>query len=149
MLMVMGIDEIRRILPHRYPFLLIDRIEELEENKRILALKNVSIGEEFFVGHFPQKAVMPGVLILEAMAQASIILYFMSKAKDKDPNKFLYYFGSADVKFKNVVVPGDQLKIEIRPKKIVANMGIVEAEARVGDKLCTIAQLGFGVKEET
>lgn len=146
--MKLDIEEIRRILPHRYPFLLIDRIEELEEGKRVVAIKNVSIGEQFFTGHFPHKAVMPGVLILEAMAQASIILYYQSKARDKDPNKLLYYFGSAKVKFKNVVVPGDQLRIEIKPKKILANMGIVDAEARVGDKIAAVAELGFGVKEE-
>jgi 3-hydroxyacyl-[acyl-carrier-protein] dehydratase len=146
--MIMDINEIIRILPHRYPFLLIDRIEALEEGKRIVALKNVSMGEQFFTGHFPQKAVMPGVLILEAMAQTSIILFYMSKAKGKDPKKFLYYFGSAKVKFKNVVTPGDQLRIEITPKRILSNMGIVDGVARVGDKVVAIAELGFGVKEE-
>jgi 3-hydroxyacyl-[acyl-carrier-protein] dehydratase len=146
--MIMDINEIIRILPHRYPFLLIDRIEALEEGKRIVALKNVSMGEQFFTGHFPQKAVMPGVLILEAMAQTSIILFYMSKAKGKDPKKFLYYFGSAKVKFKNVVTPGDQLRIEITPKRILSNMGIVDGVACVGDKVVATAELGFGVIEE-
>lgn len=145
--MIMGIDEIIKILPHRYPFLLIDRIEELEPDKRIVALKNISIGEEFFTGHFPGKPVMPGVLMLEAMAQASIILYYMSRAKGKDPKSLLYYFGSAKVKFKNVVVPGDQLRIEVTPKKILKNMGIVDAVAKVGETICVVAELGFGVKE--
>lgn len=145
--MIMGIDEIIKILPHRYPFLLIDRIEELQEGKRIVALKNISMGEQFFTGHFPNKPVMPGVLMLEAMAQASIVLYYVSKAKDKDPKSLLYYFGSAKVKFKNVVTPGDQLRIEVKPKKILQGMGIVDAVAKVGNQVAAEAELGFGVKE--
>ncbi len=108
----MNVNEIREYLPHRYPFLLVDRVLELELGKSIVALKNVSANEEFFSGHFPDFPVMPGVLILEALAQASGILGF--KTVDKRPvDGSIYYFVGADnVRFKRPVQPGDQLQLE-------------------------------------
>lgn len=110
---MMDIKEIQTYLPHRYPFLLVDRVTELTLGESITAIKNVSINEPFFQGHFPQKAVMPGVLIVEAMAQASGILGF--KTLDKTPaDGSLYLFVGADkVKFKRQVVPGDQLTLKV------------------------------------
>ncbi len=110
---VMEIDAIKEYLPHRYPFLLVDRVTSLELNQSIEAIKNVSINEPFFNGHFPQLAVMPGVLIVEAMAQAAGILGF--KTLDKTPaDGSLYLFAGADnVRFKRAVVPGDQLILKV------------------------------------
>ncbi len=109
---MMDVNEIRQYLPHRYPFLLVDRVMELELGKRILAYKNVTVNEPFFNGHFPDHAVMPGVLIVEAMAQAAGILGF--KTMDKKPaDGSIYLFVGADkLRFKQQVVPGDQLMLE-------------------------------------
>ena len=115
----MDIKEIREYLPHRYPFLLVDRVVELELGKRITALKNVSVNEPFFTGHFPELPIMPGVLIIEALAQAAGILGF--KTVDKKPaDGSIYLFVGADkMRFKRPVVPGDQLHLhaEILPEK--------------------------------
>ncbi|MEH6559554.1 MAG: 3-hydroxyacyl-ACP dehydratase FabZ [Oceanicoccus sp.] len=110
---MMGIKEIQEYLPHRFPFLLVDRVVELHKGESIVAIKNVSINEPFFQGHFPQVAVMPGVLIVEAMAQAAGILGF--KTLDKTPaDGSLYLFVGADnVRFKRQVVPGDQLRLNV------------------------------------
>ncbi len=109
---MMIIEEVKEYLPQRYPFLLVDRVLELEPNKYIKAYKNVTTNEEFFLGHFPNKPIMPGVLIIEAMAQASGVLGFKSQEK-KPRDGYLYYFvGANDVRFKKPVVPGDQLILE-------------------------------------
>ncbi|MDC1435773.1 3-hydroxyacyl-ACP dehydratase FabZ [Gammaproteobacteria bacterium] len=109
---MMLIEEVKEYLPQRYPFLLVDRVLELEPNKYIKAYKNVTTNEEFFLGHFPNKPIMPGVLIIEAMAQASGVLGFKSQEK-KPRDGYLYYFvGANDVRFKKPVVPGDQLILE-------------------------------------
>ena len=102
---------IERILPHRYPFLLVDRVIELDLPKSIVAIKNVSINEPFFNGHFPDLPVMPGVLILEAMAQAAGILGFKSQGKKPADGSIYYFVGADDVRFKRPVVPGDQLQL--------------------------------------
>jgi 3-hydroxyacyl-[acyl-carrier-protein] dehydratase len=109
---MMLIEDVKEYLPQRYPFLLVDRVLELELNKYIKAYKNVTTNEEFFLGHFPNKPIMPGVLIIEAMAQASGVLGFKSQEK-KPRDGYLYYFVGADnVRFKRPVVPGDQLVLE-------------------------------------
>lgn len=109
---MMLIEDVKEYLPQRYPFLLVDRVLELEPNKYIKAYKNVTTNEEFFLGHFPNKPIMPGVLIIEAMAQASGVLGFKSQEK-KPRDGYLYYFvGANDVRFKKPVVPGDQLILE-------------------------------------
>ena len=110
----MDINEIQRILPHRYPFLLIDRIIEIEIGKRIVAIKNVTINEGFFQGHFPGYPVMPGVLIIEAMAQAAAVLAFKSSEKKMDiSDKLIYFTGIDRAKFRKPVIPGDQVRFEL------------------------------------
>ena len=112
-MLTVDINEILKYLPHRYPFLLIDRVLELELDKRILALKNVTYNEPFFTGHFPHLPVMPGVLVLEAMAQASGILSFATMGRHSDDNSVFYFAGIDDARFKRPVGPGDQLKLEV------------------------------------
>jgi 3-hydroxyacyl-[acyl-carrier-protein] dehydratase len=107
------INEILKYLPHRYPFLLIDRVLELEPDKRILALKNVTFNEPFFTGHFPHLPVMPGVLVVEAMAQAAGVLSFATMGRRSDDNSVFYFAGIDDARFKRPVVPGDQLRLEV------------------------------------
>ncbi len=111
---MMFIEEIREYLPHRYPFLLVDRVTELVEGERIVAYKNITINEPFFDGHFPTYPVMPGVLITEAMAQAAGILGFKTMGKKPAEGSMYLFVGSDDVRFKRQVVPGDQLKLEAR-----------------------------------
>lgn len=143
---MLSIEQIQEIIPHRYPFIYIDRVIEVDiENKRVVALKNFSINEHFFAGHFPDNPVVPGVIMLEAMAQAAIILYASLKPEIA-AKKPTYYFGKADVKFRNVVVPGDSLIIEIKAVKLIESLGIVEATAKVGEKTAVEATIGFGIK---
>jgi len=130
-------------LPQKYPFLMLDKVLEFEEGKRVVALKNVSINEYFFKGHFPGSPVMPGVLIIEAMAQAGILLF---SEGDETAKGATYYLGSVKAKFLNPVHPGDVLKIEVAPIKIVENMGLVEAKATVDGKVVAKAELGFSKK---
>lgn len=110
---MMETKEIQKYLPHRYPFLLVDRVLELKERDYILAIKNVSINEPFFQGHFPQKAVMPGVLIVEAMAQAAGILGFKTLNKTPEDGSIYLFVGADNVRFKRQVVPGDQLSMKV------------------------------------
>jgi len=125
---MMYIEDIKDYLPQRYPFLLVDRVLEIELGKRIKAYKNVTANEEFFQGHFPQKPIMPGVLIIEAMAQAAGVLGF--KSQEKMPRDgYLYYFvGADDVRLKRPVVPGDQLMLEA--EIITAKRGIYKFACR-------------------
>ena len=108
----MDVNEIREYLPHRYPFLLVDRVLELTPGESIVAIKNVSVNEPFFNGHFPEHPVMPGVLIVEAMAQAAGILGFKTMNKTPEDGSIYYFVGSDKLRFKRPVVPGDQLKLE-------------------------------------
>ena len=110
--MLMDIHQIIKKLPHRYPFLLVDRVLELEKDQRIKALKNVTINEPFFNGHFPNRPVMPGVLMLEALAQASALLSFSSEGETSDGSRLYYFAGIDGARFKRVVEPGDQLILE-------------------------------------
>jgi len=140
-----NIEEIQKILPQRFPFLMIDRVVELEPQKKVVAIKNVSFNESYFSGHFPGKPVMPGVLIIEAMAQSSIMLFYSDKQEDK---KRSYYLGAVKVKFLNPVFPGDQLKITIEAIKIISNAALVNAKVCVGDKEIANGELSFSAKEE-
>ena len=138
---VMDIAEIKELLPHRYPFLLVDRVLELEPNIRIVALKNVTINEPFFEGHFPHYPVMPGVLIVEAMAQAAALLSFKSMGVKRDDNTVVYLVGVDGARFKRPVVPGDTLILEA--EKLFERRGLVKyaVRARVDSQLACEAQL--------
>jgi 3-hydroxyacyl-[acyl-carrier-protein] dehydratase len=137
----LNIHEILEYLPHRYPFLLIDRVIECELGKRIRALKNVSVNEPYFNGHFPYYKVMPGVLIVEAMAQAAAILSFRTMGIKPD-DKSVYYFAGIDrARFKKPVMPGDQLILEVSIERTVRNVVKYAGKAYVGDALVAEAEL--------
>lgn len=124
----MDVNEIRQYLPHRYPFLLVDRIVEINLNDSIIAYKNVTINEPFFNGHFPNHPVMPGVLIIEAMAQAAGVLGFKSMDKKPEDGSIYYFVGADNARFKRPVVPGDRLQLEA--KIIAEKRGIWKFECR-------------------
>ncbi|MDX9699520.1 MAG: 3-hydroxyacyl-ACP dehydratase FabZ [Rhodocyclaceae bacterium] len=142
----MDINEILNYLPHRYPFLLVDRVVEMEEGKRIVAIKNVTINEPFFPGHFPHRPVMPGVLILEAMAQAAALLSFKTSGQTPDDNSVVYFAGIDGARFKRPVVPGDQLILEAEIIRTMRNIWKYKATARVGDELAAEAELMCAIK---
>ncbi len=137
---MLDIKEIQKILPHRYPFLLIDRVLEMEEGKRCVALKNVTMNETFFQGHFPQEPVMPGVLIIEALAQTgAVAMLSMEEFKGK-----IAFFGGIDkAKFRGKVVPGDTLRLEVEMIKIKRNAGIGKGIAYVDGKKVAEGELTF------
>jgi beta-hydroxyacyl-ACP dehydratase FabZ len=140
------IGEIRATLPHRYPFLLVDRITEMEENRRIVGIKNVTVNEPFFQGHFPDRPIMPGVLILEAMAQVGGVLAFKSCAATSRP--VVYLTGVESAKFRKPVVPGDQLRFEIEVFKKRPPFWKMRGKAYVGGDLVSEAELTAMVTEE-
>jgi 3-hydroxyacyl-[acyl-carrier-protein] dehydratase len=138
---MMDIHEILKQLPHRYPFLMVDRVLELEKGKRIKALKNVSINEPYFVGHFPFRPVMPGVMMLEALAQAAALLAFDAQGVSPD-NKTVYYFVGIDgARFKRPVEPGDQLILEVELDRSKGGIYKFKARAKVGDEIAAQAEL--------
>ena len=142
----MGIGEVLEHLPHRYPFLLIDRIKEIDLGKRILALKNVTINEPFFQGHFPQRPIMPGVLILDAMAQAAGILVFRTQGDKPDESSVYYLAGIDKARFKRPVVPGDQLEIEVTLERGVRGVWKFSCLARVDGALVCEAEMLCSVR---
>ena len=142
---MLNYEEIIKILPQRYPFLMIDRVLELEPGKKVVAVKNVSFNEEFFAGHFPGQPIMPGVLIIEAMAQASIVLFYGENSLAK--KRMNYYLGSVKVRFLHPVFPGDQLKIVIEPVKVISGAAIVKAQAFVEEKEVAGGEISFIAKE--
>ena len=137
---MMDIKQIMDIIPHRPPFLLIDRVEEIVEGEKIVAIKNVTMNEPFFVGHYPGEPVMPGVLIIEAMAQAgAVAILSMDEFKGKKP-----FFGAIDkAKFRKTVVPGDTLRLEVIFTKLRGNAGIGKGIAYVDGKKAAEAELTF------
>lgn len=138
----LDINEIVKLIPHRYPFLLVDKIVDFHEGDKLTAIKNVTINEPFFNGHFPQRPVMPGVLIVEAMAQAGAILYFQtSKMRGEDSDKLLLFAGIDKARFKKVVEPGDQLRIEVKLIKSKGRIWKLQGEAYVGDQLACSAEI--------
>jgi 3-hydroxyacyl-[acyl-carrier-protein] dehydratase len=138
---MMDIHQILKQLPHRFPFLLVDRVLELEKGKRIKALKNVTINEPFFTGHFPHRPVMPGVLMLEAMAQAAALLAFDMQGIAPD-DKTVYYFAGIDgARFKRPVEPGDQLIMDVTLMRLKAGVFKFKGVAMVGDKMVCEAEL--------
>ncbi len=143
--MQLDIQEIKKIIPHRFPFLMIDKVTDLEPNKKLIAIKNVTINEQYFVGHFPDEKVMPGVLIVEAMAQAGCIYFYYSKGLLG--KNLIYYLGKVTARFFAPVMPGDQLRIEVTTVKLLAMTGIIKTQAFVKDNLVCEAEIGFSVKE--
>jgi 3-hydroxyacyl-[acyl-carrier-protein] dehydratase len=128
----MDINQVLAHLPQRYPLLMIDRVKECEPGKRIVALKNVSANEPYFPGHFPHRPIMPGVLILEAMAQAAGVLVFRTAGTLPDDKTVYYYVGIDNARFKKPVVPGDQLEIEVHLERNLRGISRFGCVARVG-----------------
>ncbi len=144
---VYGIQDILKILPHRYPFLLVDRIIDFEPDKRIVGLKNVTINEPFFQGHFPGAPVMPGVLILESMAQVAGVLIYRDLPDDVRSAKLIYFTGIDNAKFRKPVVPGDQVRIEMEMISRRSNFGKMGGRATVEGKLVAEAVMLFAIAE--
>jgi len=143
----LDIHEVLKHLPHRYPFLLIDRVLDFVPDQSLTAIKNVTINEPFFQGHFPHRPVMPGVLILEAMAQASAVLSFKSIGTLPNKESVYYFVGVDKARFKRPVEPGDQLRIESRLARKVRGIWLFECSAYVGSELCCSAELMCTYKE--
>jgi 3-hydroxyacyl-[acyl-carrier-protein] dehydratase len=143
----MDIHEVLKYLPHRYPFLLIDRVLAYTKDESITAIKNVTINEPFFQGHFPNRPVMPGVLIVEAMAQSCAILSFKSMDALPKENSIFYFVGIDNARFKRPVEPGDQLRFTSKIKRKVKGIWMFESSAHVGDDLCCSADLMCTYKE--
>ncbi|RYE69842.1 MAG: 3-hydroxyacyl-ACP dehydratase FabZ [Oxalobacteraceae bacterium] len=142
---VLNINEIKEYLPHRYPLLLVDRVVDYEIGKTITAIKNVTVNEEFFNGHFPHKPVMPGVLMIEALAQTAAILSFMTMNVKPDENSVVYFVGIDNARFKRPVEPGDQLVMTVEIVRTSRGIWKYKATASVdgkvaveGDLMCTI-----------
>jgi 3-hydroxyacyl-[acyl-carrier-protein] dehydratase len=138
---MMDIHQILKQLPHRYPFILVDRVLELDKGKSIKALKNVTINEPFFGGHFPHRPVMPGVLMLEAMAQAAALLAFDTVGVTPDNNTVYYFAGIDGARFKRPVEPGDQLVMDVTLDRMKAGIFKFKGITRVGDEVACEAEL--------
>ena len=139
--MTMDIHQILKQLPHRYPILLVDRVLELEKGVKIRAIKNVTINEPFFTGHFPHRPVMPGVLMLEALAQAAALLSFDALGATPDDNTVYYFAGIDGARFKRPVEPGDQLILEVAIDRMKAGIFKFKARALVGEDVAVEAEL--------
>ncbi|AHA30813.1 3-hydroxyacyl-ACP dehydratase [Exiguobacterium sp. Leaf187] len=137
------IEQIKEVIPHRYPFLLVDRILEVEEGKRAVGVKNVSANEEFFNGHFPDYNVMPGVLIVEALAQVGAFAVLKMEANQ---GKLAFFAGIENCRFKRQVVPGDQLRLEVELTKLRGPIGKGRATATVDGEVACTAELTFAIK---
>jgi 3-hydroxyacyl-[acyl-carrier-protein] dehydratase len=146
MKMQLDFEEIKKLIPQRFPFIMIDRVLELEPGKETIAVKNISGNDILFVGHFPEKAIMPGAAIIEAMAQTSIILF--AAGKEGINANVLYFLGSVKARFFRPVVPGDCLKIKAVNVKSLPQGAYVSAEAFVEEKKVAEAELVFSVKNE-
>lgn len=138
---MMDIHEILKQLPHRYPILLVDRVLEIEKGKRIKALKNVSINEPYFVGHFPHRPVMPGVLMLEALAQAAALLSFDAQGVSPDTKTVYYFAGIDSARFKRPVEPGDQLILDVELLRSKAGIYKFKGQALVNGEVAAEAEL--------
>ena len=143
----MDIKEILDHLPHRYPFLLVDRVVDFEIGKSIHAYKNISINEQFFTGHFPHHPVMPGVLIMEALAQAAGILSFKTMGAKPDDDSVFYFVGIDNARFKKPVVPGDQLHLHVEIVRQIRGIWKYKVEARVDGEVAAQAELMCAQRE--
>ncbi|GAB2839501.1 3-hydroxyacyl-ACP dehydratase FabZ [Pseudoduganella ginsengisoli] len=137
----MDICEIKAYLPHRYPLLLVDRVISFEENKSITAIKNVTVNEEFFNGHFPHKPVMPGVLMVEALAQTAALLSFKTMGVKPDENSVVYFVGIDNTRFKRPVGPGDQLKMDVEILRVSRGIWKYKATASVDGQVAVETEL--------
>jgi 3-hydroxyacyl-[acyl-carrier-protein] dehydratase len=137
----LDINQIKQYLPHRYPLLLVDRVLDWEAGKQIRAIKNVSVNEEFFNGHFPNKPVMPGVLIIEALAQTAALLAFLTMGQKPDDTAVVYFFGIDGARFKRPVEPGDQLVMEVEIVRHARGIWKFQAKAMVDQQLAVEAEL--------
>ncbi len=146
--MELSFEEIKKLIPQRFPFIMIDKVIELVPGKEAVAIKNISGNDIFFLGHFPEKAIMPGAAIIEAMAQASIVLFASARKMDEGEKIPIYYFGSVKARFHHPVVPGDQLRIKVVNVKTLPTGAYVSGEAFVEDKKVSEADLVFSVKDE-
>lgn len=153
--MQLDFEEIKRLIPQRFPFIMIDRVLELEPGKHAVAVKNVSGNDIFFLGHFPEKAIMPGAMIIEAMAQTAIILFAslpplspLTTGGERGGKRPLYYFGSVKARFLLPVVPGDQLVIKVISVKTLPTGAYVSGEAFVNEKKVSEAELVFSASHE-
>lgn len=139
--MTMDIQRVMELLPHRYPFLLVDKVTECVPGERLVAVKNVTFNEPFFQGHFPIKPVMPGVLIIEAMAQATGLLAAESEDGERGPNSIYYLVGVDKARFKRPVGPGDQLVMESKLLKVKRDLWLFDCEAKVDGKVVASAEI--------
>ncbi|CEN80386.1 3-hydroxyacyl-ACP dehydratase FabZ [Paraclostridium sordellii] len=142
---MLNIDQIKDLIPHRYPFLLVDRVLELEEGKRAVGIKNVSVNEPFFQGHFPDYPIMPGVLIIEAMAQVGAVAMM---SMDENKGKLGVFAGIDKVRFKKEVRPGDTLRMEVEMLSLRRNIGKANASAYVDDDLVCSGELMFALVQK-
>jgi len=145
--MTLSVQDIIKTLPHRYPFLLVDRVEELVPGERIHAYKNVTINEEFFTGHFPHYPVMPGVLIIEALAQAAGVLSFKTMEQAPSEDTVIFFVGIDDARFKRPVVPGDRLDLHVTIERCVRGVWKYKAKAFVGEQVAAEANLMCALRD--
>jgi 3-hydroxyacyl-[acyl-carrier-protein] dehydratase len=146
--MQLDFEDIKKLIPQRFPFIMIDKVLEMEPGKEAVAVKNISGNDIFFLGHFPDRAIMPGVAIIEAMAQTAIILFAAGRDNEKGDDTQIYFLGSVKARFHHPVVPGDCLKIKAVNVKSLPNGAYVSAEAFVEDKKVSEAELVFSVKRD-
>lgn len=143
----LDVQEVLKRLPHRYPFLLVDRVLDYVPGESLVAIKNVTINEPFFPGHFPRRPVMPGVLILESLAQATGILAILSENGRLGENSLYYFVGIDKARFKKPVVPGDQLTLEVKLNRTMRNMWMFSGEAKVEGKVVASAEIMCAAKD--
>jgi 3-hydroxyacyl-[acyl-carrier-protein] dehydratase len=142
---MLDIQQIKEIIPHRYPFLLVDRVIEVEEGKRAVGIKNVSANEEFFNGHFPEYPVMPGVLIVEALAQVGAVAMLK---KEENRGRLAFFAGIDNCRFKRQVVPGDQLRLEVEIIRLRGSLGKGKATATVDGEIACEAEIMFALGDK-
>lgn len=145
---MINFNEICKVLKQKVPFVLVDKVLELDYGKRIVAIKNITGSEAFSEYHFPNNPIYPGVLIIECVAQTSALLFSLSQEQEKEQNGYLVLGGVQRFSFMNIVRPGDTLRIEVNIIKIIDNMALIKAAVRVGDTTVAEGQLSFGVAKD-